>query len=179
MNDPTATPCTWVLDRLEAHLDQDLSAAQAQRLTAHLAACPACRAQEALARRVAAQLDALPALPCPEQVTAVAAGRVRRGRRSIWIARWRAWARPAWRPAFGLGLAGSLAVAAWTALSTPAPAYSPQQIAQAERQARFALASIGHVSRRAGFTVRDEVLQPHVVGPVERLTRATLEPEPM
>ena len=48
-----------------------------------------------------------------------------------------------------------------------------QQIAQAELEARYALAYIGKVSRRTGLDIRDQILQKHVVNPTARgITRS-------
>ncbi len=45
---------------------------------------------------------------------------------------------------------------------------SAAEIAQAEAEARYALAQVAAVSRRAGLELRDDVLAPHLVQPMSR-----------
>jgi hypothetical protein len=169
--------CQWVFQRLEAHLENDLAVAEAERMTTHLAGCPLCRAELVLAQRLGAELAALPALDCPDGLLEDVVAQAR-------AERWRSWAervgwflRPAWQPA--LGLAAVLAL--FLALQPPAPsvvsAPSAAEIARAERQARLALAYIGRISRRTGQTVRHQVIKERVIAPIERQARAAFDPE--
>lgn len=59
--------CRWALDGLAAHLDGELSSADEARLVAHLAGCPACRAEDAAQRECwAAFVAAHPVEALPE-----------------------------------------------------------------------------------------------------------------
>lgn len=84
-----------------------------------------------------------------------------------------------WRWAAWGGLAAALATALflvlWTAPFDPPPRLvveqtipSPAEIERAEAEARFALAQVAAVSRRAGLELRDGVLGPHLVRPMTR-----------
>lgn len=82
-----------------------------------------------------------------------------------------------WRWAAVGGLAAVLVAALlvlWTAPfdSSPQvvdqPTPSAAEIAQAEAEARYALAQVAAVSRRAGLELRDDVLAPHLVQPMTR-----------
>lgn len=82
-----------------------------------------------------------------------------------------------WRWAAVGGLAAVLVAALlvlWTAPfdSSPQvvdrPTPSAAEIAQAEAEARYALAQVAAVSRRAGLELRDDVLAPHLVQPMSR-----------
>lgn len=69
-------------------------------------------------------------------------------------------------------------------LQAPRDRPSPEQVAEATREARFALAVIGRASRKAGLDVRDEVLEKRLVMPatrdvsqsLSRMTNAAGEP---
>lgn len=63
--------CGAVRRRLDPLLDGDLDRRDEDRLRRHLEACPACREELELARRLRAALrDGLPTLACPPEVTA-------------------------------------------------------------------------------------------------------------
>ena len=171
--------CGWVSQHLEAHLEGELSGAESGRLTAHIAGCAACRAEERLARRLSAELAELPPLEGPDAMIETVLERARTQeqarRRALWGRRLRGWLQPAWKPS--LALAACLAL--FFAVQPPPPAAGPTaaEIAQAERQARLALAYIGRASRRAGLAVQQQVIADGIVAPVQRQARAALDPE--
>lgn len=171
--------CDWVSQRLEAHLDGELPAAESGRLTAHIAGCAACRAEERLARRLTHELAALPPLEGPdamiETVLERAQAQEKTRRQAVWSRRLRDWLQPAWKPS--LALAACLAL--FFAVQPPPPVAGPTaaEIAQAERQARLALAYIGRANRRAGLAVQRQVIADGIVAPVQRQARAAFEPE--
>ncbi len=67
---PVGNACAWVRERIDPLLDGELAAADAAALQEHLAGCPACRAEVALARSLQGALrDGLPPLACPPEVS--------------------------------------------------------------------------------------------------------------
>jgi anti-sigma factor RsiW len=134
--------CDEALDLLEPFLDGELTLGEESRLRTHLTACRACAAELALAARIQQELRALrPAtvLPFP-------------GRGSV--------ARPARRLAAAAVLALAIGGALYLEQNRvqPAASPSPEEIAQATAEARFALAYVGRVSRHTGLDLRDGIL---------------------
>ena len=150
---------------LEPYLDGDLDAGDADRLRAHLAACSTCAA-EARPRPAG---PARAARPAAAGVPAGAAGAggpdgARRGRalpaaRGRSVLRWIAAAAAVVALAVG---GGSLFV------HLQHVQQQREQVAQATREARLALAYFGKVTRRTSLDVRDEVLRKRLVIPVTR-----------
>lgn len=173
--------CDDALAQIEPHLDGDLAVAAAERLAAHLEDCPGCAAELRLAAEIRHELRSLPELDCPPHVLARVTAEARqtiggRRRRLPWRPRSaKPWSRAAaaWRAALAAGVVAALLVggAAWHALHrAPAAQAEPsrQQTARAAREARFALAYIDRVSRRAALELRDQVLARHLVLPAAR-----------
>lgn len=85
------TECDAVREALQGHLDGELAAAERQRVEAHLAACPACRALAGGYRRLFAALGEPPIPDAPPALVGavmrrVAAERVREQRCQSWVA---------------------------------------------------------------------------------------------
>ncbi len=169
-DDPT---CLDALDLLEPYVDGDLEPAEAGRLRSHLASCPACAAELALAQRIQAELRALPQLDCPPEIVE----RVRRQGSQVL---------PFRSPAVRTRMPRLLAAAALLALALGGGALflrsqqqprqpSAAEVARATAQARYALAYLGKVSREASLDVRDDVLARRVVFPAARSVSHTLE----
>jgi anti-sigma factor RsiW len=134
---PSPPECERARDRIDPYLEDELSRREAAEVAAHLAVCPDCRAELAMARRLREALRAgLPMLACPPEVTdrvlaiareeeAAAAAILRPapaelaprpgpGSRQPTLRRWRTW--------FGEGmLRPALAAAALLALLLAAP----------------------------------------------------------
>ncbi|HSS49280.1 MAG TPA: zf-HC2 domain-containing protein [Thermoanaerobaculia bacterium] len=170
--------CYDALDLVEPYVDGDLEPAEAERLRSHLESCLSCAAELALAQRIQRELRALPQLDCPPEIVE----RVRR--EGAQVLPFRSPARPR-----GTGLPFRLAAAAaLLALALGGGALfvrSQQQqrqraaeVAQATAEARYALALLGKVSRRAGLDVRDEVLARRVVLPAARSVSESLGATP-
>lgn len=160
--------CAAILPLLEPWVDGELAPVEAERVCAHLALCPSCAAESRLAEAIQAGLRALPQLDAPPAVLervrqAAGEGSVRTFRRQIR-------SRPSRRFA---ALAAALAVALLGVLllfelrrATPQP--TAREVARATEEARYALAYVGRVSRRAGLEIKDEVLPRHLVNPAAR-----------
>jgi anti-sigma factor (TIGR02949 family) len=171
MNRPhDALPCEEALDLLEPYLDGDLPPEEADRVRRHLDACAACAAELALAARIQSELRALPQPDCPPEVIE----RVRRAGRGEVVpfpSRDRA---PRWRIAAAAALV-ALAVGGGSLFVHVQHVQQQEQVAQATREARLALAYFGKVTRKAGLDVRDEVLEKRLVVPVARSVSRSLE----
>jgi len=166
--------CEEALDLIEPFLDGDLDAGDAERLRGHLAACAACVAELGFAERVQRELRALPQPECPP---AVMARVVQEGRGEV----------VPFRPL----RTERLRIAAAAALVTLAIGggslfvhlqqvqQQREQVAQATREARLALAYFGKVTRKAGFDIRDEVLEKRLVIPVTRDASQSLSRVPI
>lgn len=136
------TSCAEALDLLEPFLDSELTPGDAARLQRHLEGCRSCAGELALAGRIQSELRALrPAAVLPFRQ------------------------RDAARPARVFLVAAMLALTVGGAVvleqmrvRPPAPA-SPEEIARATAEARFALAYIGKVSRHTGLDLRDDLLR--------------------
>lgn len=156
--------CEAAADLIEPFLDGDLGPSEAARLEAHLGRCADCAAELELATTLRRGLRSLPELDCPPAV-------LERARRAAGEAPVVPLRRPARRAPGWLAVAAALVLAALGALAVgrglrgpTAEEPSPEQVAQATAEARYALALVGRVSRRAGLALRDDVLAPHVAG---------------
>ena len=173
--------CTDALDQLEPFLDGELSAVTVRRLEQHLEACDRCASELAWARRVRLELRALGPVECPPsvvesvleataadtpdelsserapviQLSSARAGRDPTQRKRGWL----------------LALAATILALIGSAVvldrfeRAPQPEFDAAQLAQAEEEARLALAYLGAVTRRAGLSLRDDVIRPKVIEP--------------
>ena len=140
--------CEEVLDVLEAYVDGDLPTAEEIRVRAHLGSCSSCTAELALAQAIQRELRALPVPDCPPEVLRKVAPFTRPERRTA-------------RPFRSALAAAMLAAAVGTSVFFLPPFRNqepdPEEVARATEEARYALAYIGQVSRRAGLTLRDHL----------------------
>lgn len=167
--DDTLT-CYDALDLIEPYVDGDLDPAEAGCLRSHLEGCRSCAAEWMLARRIQAELRALPQLDCPPEIVE----RVRReGAQGAQILPFRppVRGRGAVMP-FRIARIGAAAALLALALGGGALFIRSQQqprqpsaaeVARATQQARYALAYLGKVSRQASLDVRNDVLGRRVV----------------
>lgn len=159
---PSTSPCSWTQERIEAYIDGELTPAEQTRLEAHAATCAACAAELEDARRLVGALRTLPSLTCPDAVSQALQTRIRqacRQRLHVAVRRW-GWAYAA---------AAVLALIAGYHLFDPEPvppAFSPKEVVQARRQVEWTLAYLSDLNSRMGTTVRDDVIQPHLVQPL-------------
>ena len=160
--------CEEALDWIEPYLDGDLPEDEAARLRGHLAGCPACAAELALATRIQSELRALPQLDCPPEVLE----RVRQEGRGVVVP---------FKPrhsvrTIGPRLAAAAAVLAlavgggalFLQIQRPSDQPSPEEIAQATAEAKLALAYLGRATRRASDDLQEEVLAKRLVVPATR-----------
>ena len=161
------TRCGEVMELLEPYLDGDLAEADAARVRAHLVRCPSCAAELDLAAAIQRELRSLPQEDCPPEVLE----RVLRSGRGEVIP-----FRPRYRP-FRIALAAAMLVAVLgtsvflVRQQQSGDQPSTEEVAQATREARFAVAYVGKVSRQAGLGLRDEVFVRRLVAPTTRSVR--------
>jgi anti-sigma factor (TIGR02949 family) len=171
MNRPhDALPCEEALDLLDPYLDGDLPPGEMDRVRRHLDGCPACAAELALAARIQRELRALPQPDCPPEVIE----RVRQAGRGEVVpfpSRERA---PRWRIAAAAALVVLAVGGGALGVHIQHVRQQQEQVAQATREARLALAYFGKVTRKAGLDVRDEVLEKRLVAPVARSVSRSL-----
>jgi anti-sigma factor RsiW len=140
---------------LEALVDGELTPQEQEQVLDHAARCPLCAGRLALTRRIR---DELRALPHPEwEVDPAALPSPAPGHRSR--GGWLGWAALAALPL--------VLVMGWALIGSPSPvpdSTTSAQVAQAEREARFALAQIAQVTRKSGMALRNDVLGPHLIG---------------
>jgi anti-sigma factor RsiW len=170
-------PCDEVLGLLEPFVDGDLPPAVADRLRVHLETCRSCAAELALAERIQSELRALPQLDCPPEILE----RVRRQGGEVVPFRPRQTRLPLRVAAAAAMLVLTLGGGALFVRSQQPRQPSAAEIAQATREARYALAYIGKVSRHTGLDLRDDVLARRLVLPATRsvsLSLGAAAPEP-
>ncbi len=182
-----ALPCTRVLEQLEAHVDGDLAAPAVAAIEAHLEGCPTCAAEHDLALAVRRQLRALPELDAPpavllevsreaEHSASFAPLRGARFRKPVRSLRRLAWSAAAAAAFAALVIGGGLWRAGLQApVVEPLPA-DPAAVAQATEEARYALAYLTRVHRRAGLKLRDDLFLDRVARPTARSLARSLSP---
>lgn len=184
-------PHAWMDERLEAYVDGDLAPAEARRMEALLAESDAdWEAELFLATRIRAGLQALPQPACPPAVAQVVLEAARRQAVERagpgWLERAREWFERAWAPFWQptLATAALVAVVVATALvGRPRPeaelaGMSPAQVEAALAEAKWTLAYLSQVGRDTGHSVRQEVLENHVVAPVQQALGSILTENP-
>jgi predicted anti-sigma-YlaC factor YlaD len=137
--------CEEALDLLEPSLDGELAAMDEARLRDHLAGCRSCAAERDLAVRIQTELRTMRS---PRPASNVVA-----------------FPRPVHHPMrplrtllaaamLVLTIGGAVYFAQSRARSTP----SPEEVARATAEARYALAYVGRVSRHTGLDLRNGIL---------------------
>lgn len=164
--------CDAALDGLEPFVDGELKPEEADRLRSHLQGCRACARELALAERIQKELRALPQPDCPPEILEKV---VRAGRGQVVPFP----ARPLRVRIATAAAVLALAVGGGSLFlhvqQTREQRPSPEQVAQATREARLALAYLGRATRKAGFDVRDEVLEKRLVIPAARSVSRSLD----
>lgn len=180
--------CDDVLDRLDLYLDTldgtdgadeglpGLADDERAAVEAHVTRCPACARELSRARWIRDGLRTLPEVPYAPKapVEPEAPARILPGP-------WLRWAVPVAAAAVlvvavlvahpersGDPAPPTTATIEKTAPEDAAPEISPEELARAELEARYALARLAEATRRARREIREDVLARHVVAPVQR-----------
>jgi anti-sigma factor (TIGR02949 family) len=175
--------CAWARERMEAWLDGELPAAEAERFARHLDGCGACAREAALARHVVSELRALPPLACPETIMARVEARRSRGAPAPRpLARLRGWlderVAVLARPAMATMLVALAAISVFVLtqrdrLPGGAGDYTRAEVETARAEVMVAFAYVGKYSRMTGSILREEMDQ----GLVKSMDRAMDEAE--
>ncbi len=182
--------CRWARERIEAHLDNELSPEDAGKLENHLKTCTPCAAEWSLARQVQQSLRSLPEMPCPERVLSTVASRISSeeapdrkslGQRLTGL-RWRTLRPAAFAAAMSLVIAASVFIAhkQRSRVASYAPGetrleVNEEALALAEAEIKWTFAYIGEIGRRTGFTLRDRAIYSNVVVPVQHAVEAAFD----
>lgn len=174
--------CERVTVLLDALPDGELSSRDLAFLDRHTAGCPSCALERELALGVAWGLAHLPRFPCPPAVAARVLDLAERdtpNRRST-FERLRGAARELpralvrnlamgglWRPALAAGAAVLVAAVLVVSQRPPAPAYSPEEVAEAQAQIELAFAYLGRMGDETGAMVQRELVD-HMIAPAFR-----------
>lgn len=173
----------WADVRLEAYLDGLLDDADVDRLERELAATPALRRALGCAERVQDELRLMPQPLAPPTFALGVFAELERRRSASPIGRLRrlfaetyAAAVDVWRPALAATTLLLLVMAgAFLGRPTPAPPPESAEVRQAMDEVKWALAYLSEVGRQAGEVVREDVLENHVVRPVQTALGTFLE----
>lgn len=179
--------CAWSLERLDAYIDDELTADERRALEVHVEKCGDCRSELALAGRIVDGLHSLPDLAAPDHVIddvirgfEPAAKAPRSGRFWGWLGeRFAQYARhPALAAATLLIVTASVLVLThmdrWHSgrLLTGGPGESAEVTAQelemAKVDAMLAFAYLGKACEKTGFYVRDDVIGDRIVAPMHK-----------
>lgn len=168
-------PADWMDDRVEAYLDGALSAEEAARFEAHLLQNEVWEEEMLLAEQVRQGLRALPEPWCPPAVPAAVLATVRQQARQAWWV-WltdgfRQQTALLWRPALAMASLALLVVMASRIGPAPTDASSTTaeraEVQRALAEVQWTLAFVSEVGRETGASVRDDVLAPHIVQPMQ------------
>lgn len=169
--------CDEARELLEPWLDGDLPARQAALVRAHVDRCAGCAAELDLATLIQRELRSLPQHDCPPEVLQRVLDTGREGRGQVVPFESRRRIRTGAAQGFRIAVAAALLAAIVGGVSflipdrSPVSQPSPDEVAQATRDARLALAYVGQVTRRAGLDLRDDVLRERLIDPTTRSVR--------
>lgn len=165
----------WMDDHLDAYIDEELTMKEAKLIEAVTAADETWDDELSLGRQLKYELRALPELECPPEVTQAVFAETRRMTRAEGWAKVRLWFRKdwfrAWQPTLAMSLVLAVVVSAvlWT---RPAP---KSEVDVALEEVQWTLAYLSSVSAKAGASVRNDVLEPHVVTTMQQALGTVME----
>jgi anti-sigma factor RsiW len=170
-----ARPCGWVLERLGAWIDGELSETEYASVAAHIEGCESCQRERFVAEAVVTELRALPEFELSEAVVQAVARRTRPGVTERFSSYFEGVIR---RPlavvtALAAVVATIVIVSPWRSPSRPE--YSEQEIARATNELRMAFAYVGAITRRAELRVTERVLDQDVAQTTVRGVRRSLQ----
>lgn len=187
--------CLWSLDRIDPYLDGELPADESALFERHVAGCPECGEELALARAVIRELRALPAVDCPPQVEINAAavfespetGGDSGPKRQTVLDWFRGRGVSTLRPAMAV-MVVVIALASVFVLTQHEQSpfrdsgkeeITPEQVELARLDAMLAFAYLGKYSRRTGEILKEDVINQRVIRPLGRTMVQPIYPFPM
>ena len=167
--------CVDVLERLDAWIDGDLDAAEADAIKVHVDHCESCREEHHLAEAVVVELRSMPVFNVPERVMQT----VRKETRPPLAERFRVFRedfkiRPV--PVLAAIAVGILLVLVDSPWRRPAePQYTDQEVARAVAETRLALAFVGSIAQRAELRIKERIFNEGVAAQTVRGVRRSLQ----
>jgi len=174
--------CRELMYEMEAYVMGELDPAREDLFAVHLMGCTRCAAEAGLAERVEAELAALPPLDAPPELIERIKARAREEAPATVVSMAARRPRPSGRSVlWPVALAAMLLTA--LALSfrhgeVPRTGPTAVEVAHAEQEARYALALVARLGRKASTELRDEVFMERVVAPVGRSLSRNPVPQP-
>lgn len=170
---PGSPSADWLDTRVEAFVDGTLPPDELLRFESALAAQPEMRDEIALARLIGEELPNLGSVRCPDHVVSGVMREVRRDIRQSFTRRFVAALRqgiqPRLRPVLAMVLLLAVVVSSSLVRRTPAPApVASAEVIRALDEVKWTLAVLSDAGRQTGRSVRSDVIEPHVVDPIER-----------
>lgn len=170
--EPTYGP-DWQGARVEAYLDGDLSPEEAAAFEAHWATDPSLDDELWLAGKVRDGLREMPTPTVPPEIAQAVLAQARHEVRADRWARFHTRLELAfaslWRPALAMATLVMVVVTA-ALVGQPATLQRPAmsaEVEQAMEEVKWTLALLSEVGRETGLAVRAEVLEPHVMAPMQ------------
>jgi hypothetical protein len=160
--------CSEVLDRLDAWIDGDLDATEADGIATHVDCCNSCQIAKREAEELISALRSLPEFEIPERMLQSVRGRAAQG----FVSRLGEALRGSiLRPMPALAAAATVVLAfvvlfPWR--SPTVPEYADHEITRAAEETKLALAYVGGVARRAEIRVTERVLEEGVAAQTVR-----------
>jgi hypothetical protein len=93
-------------------------------------------------------------------------------------------AAPWWRPVLAASLVAAVALALFplvreTPVTSSVDSYTEAEVQLALEQVKWTLGRVSQVGRDTGMLLRDEIVKPHVVGPIRRSLVVALPTPPL
>jgi len=189
--------CTWILERIEPYVDDELHGEELGRFERHIESCESCAKELALAREVAHELRELPWYSCPEHVSEEAAIRIgadadEAGR--TWLDRLRArfsggiLSMP--RPAVAAALIVIVAAVVLVLSQKDLPFFTGgapsgeqevtvEELEKAKNDAILALAYVSKYCRKSGEILQNQDIAGRLNKPLEGTSIAPIRPFPL
>ncbi|NNF03609.1 MAG: hypothetical protein HKN17_04000 [Rhodothermales bacterium] len=163
----------WLDDRIEAFVDGTLPPGEQDRFESALRVSATLRDDVALARLIGEELPSLGTVKCPDHVVPGVMREVRRDIRSSFASRFAAALRqgiqPRLRPVLAMVLLLAVVVSSSLVRRAPEPApVASAEVIRALDEVKWSLAVLSDAGRQMGRSVRSDVIEPHVVEPIER-----------
>jgi anti-sigma factor RsiW len=155
---------------IEAFLDETASPEERARVLASVDSEPEFRERLALATAIRDALRSTPGVHAPPDLIPGVMRVVRQEARTAILARARGWLSTAWhidlRPVLAMATLAAVVVLASLA-GRPGEERVDPEVAEALEQVKWTLALLSEVGERTAFHVQNDVLEPHVLGPMQ------------
>jgi anti-sigma factor RsiW len=176
-------PIDELMPLLDALLDGVAGPDEKRRLEELCAQFPECAREREVAMAMRSALESIGTPSAPPSVarsvfrevhrrkTARFKDRVREGLAAIFG--------PAWRPALSLASAAVVLLTLFALFRPPQQPeeqteYTAEEVQAAVEELRWALGYVGKVGKKTGLLIRDEIVEPHVMSPINKSLKAAI-----